>query len=1049
MTMRKERKEGWEPLRRTCGVGILAALLLLFLVSPLKALDDGYESRSLGVVPGMECLADDGRLGGGGPPNGSCTGATVVSLPLGSSVTVSGNNENAPTDPIFVANLVWEAFTITACADVVVSYCGTSPAFEGGLVYLVTGCPITNQVFNSGSNIIPNVCGDGNFAVRFPMLPAGTYYYPVLEAPGSSGDYTLVFSATPCSATPPANALCAGAIALTSNATCVPVSGTVQNATAAGNTGTACGNGDISDGVWYSFVATGSSHEIVVTPSAEFNVHLSLFQNDCTAPNLLGCAIGQAFGATTTMAPTGLTSGATYYLRVADWYAGVPRTSTFDICVVAVAAAQCDAAAGSLTADDAEVCFVGSSTTISATPVGDAVVPPGFTTAFLLVSAVNEVVLATGAQPGFVVPSVAGYTIRTLVFDPATYDTASIALGSSTIGSLNEQFVQGGGAICASLDIVGAAFDVQNCCDANAGTLTAAQSTICFEQGSVPISAVTDAAPIIPDGSSIVYLLSVSTAGEIIGISSTPAFVVGSLGTYGIHSLVYDSLTFDLDQIVPGNTTTEVLNSMFIAGGGSVCGALDVEGAGVSVVLCCPGLLGSLALVDDSTCGVPGGATAEWSHTGFDIPPGHTIVYLLAQAGTGEIQDTTSSASIVVSDIGGYTIHALIHDTATLDLSVLLNEGTTIGGLDSLLVQGGGTICGLLDLQGALFSVLDCRPPNDECSAAQPVAVRLLEECNGDLIQGDNTYATQGLALAPTCGDPGSTYADVWYSLNTGDNTAISVVFDPGTATSWGIAIMDACDASVELACSVQPAAPIDVNTTPNTNLLVRIFSDLSVGQGGAFSFCVSGASPTSICQGGLVSTTDDAAALVVCQDANPDVVDLSTTSTAAVAYTYVVTDADSLIVALVAGNALDFNGLMLGTYYVHGVSHDGSLSGAGIGEPLENMTATGECLSTSSNAVEVVVEVCSGLNEEAGHGWSIAPNPNNGRFVLRSTGLVDAAHIQVFGADGRLLLNQASLLNEGAQLEFALPAEAAPGVYLVRVIAGQGAAIFRMVVDR
>ncbi len=194
---------------------------------------------------------------------------------MNTPVTVTGNNQNAPTDPVFVANLVWEGFTTTGCSDLTVSYCGTTPNFQGGLVYLATGCPLTNLVFNSAANIIPNICGDANFGVRFPGLPAGTYYYPVLEAPGSSGDYTLVFTAEPCTVTPPANALCTGAIPLVESATCEPVSGTVENATAANITGSACGNGNVSDGVWYSFVATSPSNEITVDPSDEFNVHLS------------------------------------------------------------------------------------------------------------------------------------------------------------------------------------------------------------------------------------------------------------------------------------------------------------------------------------------------------------------------------------------------------------------------------------------------------------------------------------------------------------------------------------------------------------------------------------------------------------------------------------------------------------------------------------------------------------------------------------------------------------------------------------------------------
>src|SRR5690606_14820264 len=130
---------------------------------------------------------------------------------------------------------------------------------------------------------------------------------------------------------------------------------------------------------------------------------------------------------------------------------------------------------------------------------------------------------------------------------------------------------------------------------------------------------------------------------------------------------------------------------------------------------------------------------------------------------------------------------------------------------------------------------------------------------------------------------------------------------------------------------------------------------------------------------GGSVSTWNGQTILNVCQDALPDLIGFATSSTAPVNYTFVVTDMDSLIVAVIAGNALDFNGLMLGTDLVHGISHDGSLQGVAVGDPLMAITTTGQCLDIAQNAVEMRVEVCSGLEEGSAIGWSIWPNPNEG----------------------------------------------------------------------
>lgn len=1022
-------------LKRSLLRSIALVAIVTTGISTLRAQSYTFTTLAADITPAML---------GGTPPNGSCAGAGVVPVPIGGSVTVTGSNVNAPTDPVFIANVVWEGFSISTCADVVVSYCGTTPHFLGGLVYLATGCPLTNLVFNPASNIIPNVCGDGNFGVRYPSLPAGTYYYPVLEAPGSSGNYTLVISAAPCAAVPPVNALCGGALPLVSDEACAFTSGTVEHATAAGATGTACGNGDVSDGVWYSFVATSHSHDITVVPSSEFNVHLSLLSGTCGTQTLLACAIGQTFGTSTTLSATGLTVGNTYYLRVADWYAGAPRTSTFDICVVTVSTALCEAAAGNLIPDLANVCYHGSTTSISATPSGTAIIPSGFNVAYLLLSS-SGVVLELDGSPSFVAPYVGSFSIRTLVYDPTTFSLSSVLLGQSTIGSLNEQFVQGGGAICASLDITGAGFTVENCCSANAGTLAPVSTSVCWQEPSVSLSAISSGS-VLPTGYQQHFLLVRAADDVIVGTSNTPTFSVTSTGDYRMHSIIHDPLEVSLDTIALDTTTLLQLASYFTIGGGENCGAIDLTGATFAVVVCCPGSIGTLVPLDDNLCFQFGGVDLSWNVTGADIPAGHTLLFLVSSGASGTIVDTTSSTSIPVLAVGAYRLHQFIVDTVAHDLSTLL-AGGTIASVSGQMVQGGGTVCGQLDAIGVLFGVNDCSPANDDCSSPQYLTVHLLEECSAGLVQGDNTYATQGTAPAPACGNAGSDYADVWYLFNTGNNTAISIVLDPGTMTAWGISVMDACDGT-ELLCETQPASPVDLDASANTTLLIRIFTDRAVGAPGAFTLCVNGAVTSTICAGGSVSTTDDAGVISVCQDASPDVVDFATTSPAPVNYTYVVTGADSVIVAVLAGNALDFNALPVGFYLVHGISHDGALLGASVGEPLAGITGLGQCMAGSTNVVDVRVEVCSGVVSHVRDQWSLWPNPNDGRFNLLAEAVDGNAFIQVIGPDGRIVHEERVQAQRGNAITLALPGKAASGTYVVRAITAEGVATMRMFVD-
>ncbi|MBK6543201.1 MAG: hypothetical protein IPG10_18330 [Flavobacteriales bacterium] len=54
------------------------------------------------------------------------------------------------------------------------------------------------------------------------------------------------------------------------------------------------------------------------------------------------------------------------------------------------------------------------------------------------------------------------YTIHTLVYDPNTLDLTIVELGVTTGFDVNGLLVQGGGAICASLDVAGAQFNVSS-----------------------------------------------------------------------------------------------------------------------------------------------------------------------------------------------------------------------------------------------------------------------------------------------------------------------------------------------------------------------------------------------------------------------------------------------------------------------------------------------------------------------------------------------------------------------------------------------------------
>src|SRR5690606_17540365 len=88
----------------------------------------------------------------------------------------------------------------------------------------------------------------------------------------------------------------------------------------------------------------------------------------------------------------------------------------------------CDADAGTLTADNAELCLENGEAIVSATPNGDAVVPAGYETAYVLTEGAGLVIVQTATTPSFTVTAVGACRIHTLVYDPATLDLGTITL---------------------------------------------------------------------------------------------------------------------------------------------------------------------------------------------------------------------------------------------------------------------------------------------------------------------------------------------------------------------------------------------------------------------------------------------------------------------------------------------------------------------------------------------------------------------------------------------------------------------------------------------
>ena len=339
---------------------------------------------------------------------------------------------------------------------------------------------------------------------------------------------------------------------------------------------------------------------------------------------------------------------------------------------------------------------------ISATPDGNAILPEGFETIYVLTEGAGLVIIDVNGTPEFSVSGPADYTIHTLVYDPNTLDLSIVEFGVTTGFDVNGLLIQGGGDICASLDVAGApvSIDVE---DPDSGTLTAdaSQVNVC-QSDMATISATADGNENVPTGYEILYVLTEGPGLVIVDANETPEFTVEP-GEYTIHTLVYDPSSLDLSIIQFGVTTGFDVNSLLVQGGGDICASLDVAGAPITVMSEDP-QSGTLTLFGDSpvvVCGEDMADIRAIPDGNENVPAGYEVIYVLTEGVELVITNVNASPEFTVPAPGEYTIHTLVYDPSTLDLSII-NLGVTTGfDVNGLLAQGGGEICASLDVAGA------------------------------------------------------------------------------------------------------------------------------------------------------------------------------------------------------------------------------------------------------------------------------------------------------------------------------------------------------------
>lgn len=196
---------------------------------------------------------------------------------------------------------------------------------------------LTHQVLSSCGAATSLVCSDPNTSTVSGLTPGQTYFIRVATYTSTAGQTTSFSVCVKTLPPPPANDNCAGATNLTVFfGTCSsPTSGTTVASTQSiapisCNSATSSSSSD----VWYSFVATAATQTVTVAGGTGFDAVVDVRSGSCNGTNI-ACADATFGGQTETVALSGLTIGATYYVRVYSYAFSGTSTGTFTICVTA------------------------------------------------------------------------------------------------------------------------------------------------------------------------------------------------------------------------------------------------------------------------------------------------------------------------------------------------------------------------------------------------------------------------------------------------------------------------------------------------------------------------------------------------------------------------------------------------------------------------------------------------------------------------------------------------------------------------------------------
>jgi len=521
---------------------------------------------------------------------------------------------------------------------------------------------------------------------------------------------------------------------------------------------------------------------------------------------------------------------------------------------------DCDAEAGTLTGGTSteEDCL---DQIITATVNNTPVVPAGYQVLYVLTKGSNNTIVQVGPDPSFTIlaDSAGTYTIHTLVYDPSTLDLSGVVLGSTTAASIYLQLIDGGGTICASLDLIGTTFIILPCtqpegCNDGASAGALAGVDVCFDGTSSLLTPSVVTPSNVPAGYIQIYLL-ISVPGDtILATSSSPDFMVGAEGTYIIAPFVYNADSLDVNTIIfPGQTTQSQLSSIL-----TNCESLGA-GASFNVTLFDPAFSTSLATEpcpDSTTMLNPGGDTSysyEWSPANLLDDPtavspmatlssSTTFTVFITQVVNGVSCTVSREYAVNVSELPTLTAPAnvITCDGGSVDLELSdVNGSDIIWSTDADFSTILSTDSTLTVTSGASTTYYVMATNSNGCSVSSqvtvgdfPVEVALGDDftiCQGEMatletqLVGGNATS---YSLLDGQGNLVETSTTGTFEVTPGANEQYEIVAsnDEGCTDSATIAVdVSEVDASLQLASmatdtSIYPGNPVDIFAGTSSN---------------------------------------------------------------------------------------------------------------------------------------------------------------------------------------------------------------------------------------